>query len=128
VYAPTGPRIRLRFFGGGDFKQRDAHAPDLAAIGYASGVPMGGQLPARAREHAPRFLVHALKDPDGANLDRVQIVKAWLKADGSTNERVYDVAVSDGRQPDPHTGKFKDLRPTIDLEQASYTNSIDAVS
>jgi hypothetical protein len=128
VYATTGPRIRLRFFGGWNFEHRDAYAPDLAAIGYARGVPMGGQLPAGQGERAPQFLVHALKDPDGANLDRIQIVKAWLKADGSTSERVYDVAVSDGRQPDPHTGKFKDLRPTVDLEQASYTNSIGAVS
>lgn len=128
VYATTGPRIRLRFFGGWDFEPADASAPDLAAIGYSKGVPMGARLEEQPGAGAPEFLLHALKDPDGANLDRLQIIKGWLNADGSTSERVYDVALSNGRQVDPLTGKAEDLRSTVNVEQASYTNRLGAVS
>jgi hypothetical protein len=129
VYATTGPRIKLRFFGGWNFEQSDANAPDLAAIGYSKGVPMGGRLERRAgAAGAPKFLLHALKDPDGANLDRVQIVKGWLNADGSTAERVYNVALSNERQVDAATGKVQDLRSTVNIKQASYTNTLGAVS
>jgi hypothetical protein len=128
VYATTGPRIRLRFFAGWDFEAKDAAAPDLAAIGYSRGVPMGARLEGQAGNRAPRFLVHALKDPDGANLDRVQIIKGWLNRDGSTGERIYDVALSNDRRLDPLTGKAEDLRSTVNLEKASYSNTIGAVS
>jgi hypothetical protein len=128
VYATTGPRIRLRFFAGWDFEASDATAPDLAAIGYSKGVPMGAHLQRSRDEGAPSFLVYALKDPDGANLDRVQIIKGWLNNDGSTGERVYDVALSNNRSVDPLTGKAEALRSTVNVEEASYSNSIGAVS
>jgi hypothetical protein len=128
VYATTGPRIRLRFFAGWDFEAKDAFAPDLATIGYSRGVPMGARLEGDAGNKAPRFLVHALKDPAGANLDRVQIIKGWLNRDGSTGERIYDVALSNERSLDPLTGKAEDLRSTVNVEKASYSNTIGAVS
>jgi hypothetical protein len=128
VYATTGPRIMLRFFGGWNFRPGDATAPDLADIGYGKGVPMGGQLASAPDDTAPRFLVHALKDPDGANLDRVQIIKGWLDDKGVAQEQVYDVALSDGRQVDPATGKAAELRSTVDIKQASYTNAVGAGS
>jgi len=128
VYATTGPRIALRFFGGWDFAPADAAATDIAGIGYARGVPMGGQLPAGAKDGAPRFLVHALKDPLGANLDRVQIIKGWLDEQGVSRERIYDVALSDGRSVDPVTGKAPPVASTVDVEKATYTNSVGAVS
>ncbi|MFT4520425.1 MAG: hypothetical protein ACI9JM_002828 [Halioglobus sp.] len=128
VYATTGPRIKLRFFGGWNFEDEDSKASDFAAIGYAEGVPMGGRLKPREGDGPPTFLVHALKDPDGANLDRVQIIKGWLNADGSTAERVYHVALSNHRKVDPKTGKVGDLRSTVDLKSATYSNSVGAVS
>lgn len=128
VYATTGPRIQLRFFGGWNFEPGDASAPDHVAIGYQKGVPMGGRLEQQAGIGAPQFLVHALKDPDGANLDRVQIVKGWLADDGGVREKVYNVALSNERQVDPRTGKVPSLQSTVDLEQATYSNTIGAVS
>ena len=95
VYASTGPRITLRFFGGWDFAAEDAKSDDFVATGYARGVPMGGDLPLRVGDLVPTFLLRALQDPDGADLDRVQIVKGWIDTDGQTHERVYDVVSSD---------------------------------
>jgi len=128
VYATTGPRIALRFFGGWDFQAADATAPNLADIGYEKGVPMGSVLSAGGGPGAPAFLVHALKDPEGANLDRIQIVKGWLDADGSARERVYDVALPTGRPVDPDTGKAAPVQSTVNLETASYNNTVGAVS
>ncbi|MEP5766089.1 MAG: DUF3604 domain-containing protein [Halieaceae bacterium] len=128
VYATTGPRIALRFFGGWDFDPEAANAPDLADIGYRKGVPMGGRLQGDGGDKPPQFLVHALKDPDGANLDRIQIVKGWLNSNGATQERVYEVALSDDRRVDPVTGKAEALRSNVNIEQASYSNSIGAAS
>jgi hypothetical protein len=100
TYATTGPRMRVRFFGGWEFDGTDAARRDLAALGYATGVPMGGDLlPAPEGATAPSFLVFALRDPTGANLDRVQIIKGWMDAEGNPKEKVYDVAWSDNRQP-----------------------------
>jgi hypothetical protein len=118
VYASTGPRIRLRFFGGFDFSAPDAEAKDIAAVGYAKGVPMGGDLKASARR-VPTFLIAAAKDPNGANLDRIQIVKGWLGEDGKAGETVYDVALSDDR-----TDGSKPVGNTVNLETGHYTNSI----
>jgi hypothetical protein len=118
VYATTGPRITLRFFGGYDFSEEDAEAGDLASVGYAKGVPMGGDL-SRSGDRPPTFLVAVRKDPVGANLDRVQIVKGWLEADGSTHEKVFDVALSDGR-----TDGSESVGNTVDLTTGEYTNSI----
>jgi len=95
VYATTGPRMTVRFFGGWDYTQADAQAGNLAATGYGKGVPMGGDLRKPPQGKAPTFLVAALKDPYSGNLDRIQIVKGWLNADGTTGEKVRDVPGSD---------------------------------
>jgi Protein of unknown function (DUF3604) len=128
VYATTGPRIALRFFGGWNFKPADIDSPDLADIGYSGGVPMGGMLHKTGNRQSPRFLVKALKDPDGANLDRIQIVKGWRDADGILHEQVFDVALSDARTVDATTGKAPPLASTVNIKQASYSNSIGAAS
>jgi hypothetical protein len=123
VYATTGPRMTVRLFGGWDFKAADAFRNDLPAIGYKKGVPMGGDLTAAPKGKAPSFLVAAMRDPDGANLDRIQMVKGWLDAKGAVHERVYDVAVSDGRKI--FKGKaIKKVGTTVDLKSATYANSI----
>ena len=124
VYATTGPRMTVRFFGGWDFAAADL-AKDWVAAGYARGVPMGGDL--KAGSGAPRFIVSALKDPMGANLDRVQVVKGWYGTDGQLNERVYDVAWSDADTRKPGAGgKLAAVGNTVDIAKASYTNSIGA--
>ena len=97
TYATTGPRMIVRFFGGWDFEPGDANNRLPARVGYTKGVPMGGDLSAAPQGKSPSFLVAALKDPIGANLDRIQIIKGWLGKDGQTQERIYDVAVSGGR-------------------------------
>ncbi len=126
VYATTGPRMRVRFFGGWGFEPGDALRRDLALIGYTKGVPMGADLPApEAAAKAPTFLVYALRDPIGANLDRIQIVKGWLDAGGNPQEKVYDVAWSGGRQPGPN-GKLPLVGDTVDLTIPSWTNTIGA--
>jgi hypothetical protein len=91
VYATTGPRMRVRMFGGFEFNEKDAFRSDLPAIGYAVGVPMGGDLNRAPVGKHPVFLLSAVKDPDGANLDRIQIIKGWQNADGELEEKVYDV-------------------------------------
>ena len=166
TYATTGPRMRVRFFGGWNLSDADLQSADWIAAGYAKGVPMGGELdnPAKGAElpaeavgvastdrsddlagqnrgtndqnqagndsaagvaEAPSFLVVANKDPNGANLDRVQIVKGWLDADGESHERVFDVAWSGDRQPDKN-GKLAAVGNTVDLTTARYSNSIGA--
>jgi hypothetical protein len=124
VYATTGSRMVVRFFGGWDYASRDVSHPDFPAIGYKKGVPMGSDLPQQQAARAPVFMVAAMKDPDGANLDRIQIVKGWLDAAGNTHEKVYDVALSDGREGDARTGKAPPVGSTVDVAQATYTNSI----
>ena len=128
TYATTGPRMSLRVFGGWDFEATDLNQPDWVAAGQVRGVPMGGDLPARQAGAAPTFMVQALKDPMGANLDRVQIIKGWLQADGQTAERVYDVALSDGRRVDPEIGKAPPVGSTVDVAAATYSNSIGAAA
>jgi uncharacterized protein DUF3604 len=100
TYATTGTRIRVRVFGGFDFVADDLYRSDFAKHGYATGVPMGGDLRTAPAGKAPAFIIQALRDPDGANLDRLQIIKGWLDAGGKTHERIWDIAVSDGRQID----------------------------
>ncbi len=121
VYATTGSRIGLRFFGGWDFSMQDAQSPNLARRGYQSGVPMGGDL-GKAGGAAPGFMVLAIKDPHAANLDRIQIVKGWLDKRGNTQEKVYNVAVSDDRRID-RRGKVKSMQSTIQEDGASYLNN-----
>ena len=123
VYASTGPRITVRFFGGWEFLSDDVHRPDFVRIGYEKGVPMGGDLSAAPAGSAPRFMIAALKDPDGANLDRVQVIKGWRDADGELHEQVYNVAVSDGRRIG-RDGSVDPVGSTVDVADASYTNTI----
>ena len=127
VYGTTGSRIRVRFFGGWNFGKEDVERPDFAEIGYAKGVPMGGDLMKRSKSEAPRFMVLATKDPDGANLDRIQIIKGWLGKDGTVRNKIYDVALSDGRKVDRRTGKAPSVGSTVDVANATYTNSIGEV-
>jgi len=115
----------VRFFGGWDYSDQDLNSRQPAFRGYDKGVPMGGDLPAQTGEGAPTFMVYALRDPIGANLDRVQIVKGWLDAEGATQEQVYDVAWSDGRLPGAD-GKVPAVGSTVDVAAANWTNTIGA--
>jgi hypothetical protein len=123
TYATTGPRILVRVFGGWDFVADDVHRPDFARHGYANGVPMGGDLTRGPSGAAPKFVVRAVRDPDGANLDRVQMVKGWMDGTGKTHEKVYDIAWSDDRMPG-EGGKLPLVGETVDVANASYTNTI----
>ena len=125
TYATTGPRIPVRFFGGWEFTDDDLRSRAPAFVGYQKGVPMGGDLPPAAKgKDAPTFMVYALRDPIGANLDRIQIIKGWLDKDGKTHERIYDVAVSDGRTIDADGRCKTPVGNTVDLEAANWTNTI----
>lgn len=124
VYATTGTRITLRLFAGWDFVADDAHRPDFAAHGYRHGVPMGGDLRSAPEGKAPSFVVRALRDPDWANLDRIQIVKGWLDNDGELQERIYDIAVSDGREIDADGRCLTPVGSTVNLDDATFTNGI----
>jgi len=125
VYATTGPRMVVRFFGGWDFDARDAESRLPARAGYTKGVPMGGDLRQAPAGKAPTFLVAALKDPIGANLDRYQIVKGWMDAHGQLHEKVYDVAWSGGRKPG-EDGKLPPVGNTVDVASATWRNTIGA--
>ena len=125
VYATSGPRIAVRMFGGFNFKAADARAVDIAVPGYQRGVPMGGDLAAAPRGKAPGFLVHAVKDPESGNLDRVQMVKGWLDAAGERHEKVYDIIWSGTRRPDAQ-GRLPAVGNTVDVKTATYTNDIGA--
>ena len=125
VYATTGPRIMVRFFGSFDFVPEDANSRLPADVGYTKGVPMGGDLQTAPAGKAPSFLVAALKDPFNGNLDRIQIVKGWLDDQGETQEMVYDVVWSGDRQPDAD-GKLPSVGNTVDVANATWTNTIGA--
>jgi hypothetical protein len=125
VYATTGTRMLVRLFAGWDFTAADLARSDFAAQGYARGVPMGAELPEAPAGRAPVFLVQAMRDSDGANLDRIQMVKGWLDADGRMHERVYDIAWSGKRKP-ARDGKLPAVGNTVDVAQATYDNSIGA--
>ncbi len=126
TYATTGPRIPVRFFGGWDFTDEDLRSRQPAFRGYEKGVPMGGDLqPASKGKSAPNFMVYALRDPVGANLDRIQIIKGWLGKDGKTREKVYDVVWAGERVPDGND-KLPPVGNTVDIEAATWTNTIGA--
>ncbi len=128
VYATTGTRIRVRVFGGWDFKPDEVSRYDFVAEGYKRGVPMGGDLPKAFEGKSPTFMIRALRDPDGANLDRIQIIKGWVDKKGETHERIFDVAVSDNRMIGPDGRCKKPVGSTVDLDKATYTNTIgDAI-
>lgn len=126
VYATTGSRIVLRFFGGWNYAPGSVHSPYFETIGYRDGVPMGGEL-TPGSDGAPTFMVQAMKDPDAANLDQVQIIKGWIDEQGKTHEQIYYVALSDDRGVDPDTGLPELVGSTVDLEKTSFTNTIGAV-
>ena len=125
TYATTGTRIVVRFFGGWDYGANEVFRPDAVEIGYRKGVPMGGDLSARpAGGKAPVFMVGAMKDPWSGNLDRIQIIKGWIDDDGERQERVYDVAVSDGRTIDGDGRCRTPVGNTVNVADASYLNTI----
>ncbi|MGF9761726.1 DUF3604 domain-containing protein [Microvirga sp. 0TCS3.31] len=127
TYGTTGPRMIVRFFGGWDFAAQDATSRLPAQTGYTKGVPMGGELREAPQGKSPTFLVAALKDPLGANLDRYQIVKGWLTRDGKLEEKVYDVAWADAERRRPGAdGKLPSVGDTIDVANATWTNTIGA--
>jgi len=126
TWGTSGPRITVRFFGGFHMKDVTPGGEDWVRAGYSNGVSMGGELKAAAANGAPTFAVWAIKDPESAHLDRIQIVKGWSEG-GTSQEKVYDVVWSDGRVKDPATGKLPAVGNTVDLKTATYTNTIGAV-
>ena len=128
VYATTGDRPVVRVFAGWDFTPSDRDRPDFAENGYAHGVPMGGNLSKAPAGKRPAFMVHALRDPDGPNLDRIQIIKGWLGKDGKAQERIFDVAVSGGRKIGADGRCKTPVGNTVDVANATYTNTIGAPS
>jgi hypothetical protein len=125
TYATTGTRIVVRFFGGFDYEASDANSRNPAIVGYTKGVPMGGDIGPAPDGKVPTFLVAALKDPIGGNLDRYQIVKGWLDGNGETHEKVYDVVWSGDRKPGAD-GKLPAVGNTVDVANATWTNTIGA--
>lgn len=123
VYATTGTRMAVRLFGGYEFTEADAKSRNPAVAGYGKGVPMGGDLGAPPEGKVPTFLIAALKDPIGANLDRYQIIKGWLDEKGETHEKVYDVVWSGDRKRGAD-GKVPAVGNTVDVANATWTNSI----
>ena len=123
TYATSGPRMRVQLFAGWEFPANAERAEDFASIGYQYGIPMGGDLTANGAAQAPQFIVRAVKDPLGANLDRVQMVKGWVNAAGEQLETVYDIDWAGERQPDAN-GKLPPVGNTVDVQTARYTNSI----
>jgi hypothetical protein len=123
VYATTGTRLRVRVFAGWDFTHDDLNRPDFARYGYEQGVPMGGNLSHSVENQSPRFLVRALRDTDGANLDRIQIVKGWVSQDGEAKEKIYNIAWSGDRKKDTK-GNIPPVGNTVNTSNATYSNSI----
>ena len=127
TYATTGPRMTVRFFGGWDFGPEDLQSRLLANVGYDKGVPMGGDLTSAPVGKAPTFLVGAVRDPIGANLDRIQIVKGWLDSNGDLQEQVFDVVWSDtDTRQAGSDGKIPAVGNTVDVENATWSNTIGA--
>lgn len=126
TYATTGPRIALRLFGGWGFEPGFLDDPDWVELAYATGVPMGGTLQPGERGQTPEFVVLATKDPIGANLDRLQIIKGWVDNEGNTHEKLYDVAGAGEREIDPESGLLTEVGNTVNIAEASYSNDIGA--
>ena len=126
IYGTTGSRMAVRFFGGWEFTEQDINNRQPAFTGYNKGIPMGGDLSKKPKDAAsPTFMVLALRDPIGANLDRIQIIKGWLDDKGKTHENIYDVAWSGERKPDSN-GKLPPVGNTVDVKNANWTNTIGA--
>ncbi len=124
VYSTTGTRLKVRVFAGWDFAKTDLDRSDFAENGYQGGVPMGGDLSKAPKGKSPGFLVRAIRDADGADLDRVQIIKGWLDKSGKTHEKIYDVAVSDGRAIGKDGRCKTPVGNTVNVKEATYTNAI----
>ncbi len=124
VYATTGTRLKVRVFAGWHFKEGDLNRPDFARYAYANGVPMGGDLTGARQGKLPTLLIQAVKDPDWANLDRVQVIKGWIDGEGKARERVYDVAVSGDRKVDADGRCRESVGNTVNVKDASFNNSI----
>ena len=122
TYATSGPQMAVRFFGGWDYQPAILERANVIEQAYAGGVPMGGEL-SKAGKKAPKFLILANKDALGANLDRIQVIKGWVDADGTTHDKVFDVAWAGERQPGAD-GKLPPVGNTVDLATATYRNSI----
>jgi hypothetical protein len=126
TYATSGPRISLRFFGSFNYSADMMESVTLLEQAYARGVPMGGTLRAPGKlSSAPTFALWAAKDPEGANLDRLQVIKGWVDAQGATHEKIFDVAFSDDRKKTAD-GKVPPVGATVDVASATYTNTIGA--
>ena len=125
IYATTGSRMMVRFFGGWEFTAQDVNSRSPAFVGYRKGVPMGGDMPKAGGAKAPTFMVYALRDPIGANLDRIQIIKGWMDGQGKTHEKVYDVTWSGDRKKGAN-GKLPPVGDTVDVKNANWTNTIGA--
>ena len=125
TFGTSGVRIKVRLFGGWDFHPDVLNQKDWVKTGYETAYRWAATFPKKAGK-APTFIVWAVKDPDDGNLDRIQIIKGWTKS-GQIFEKVYDVAWSGGRKPDPVTGKVPPVGNTVDVKNATYTNSIGAV-
>ena len=124
VYATTGTRLKVRVFAGWKYQESDLDRSDFAEHGYDNGVPMGGDLSDAPKGKAPSLLIRAVRDADGANLDRVQVIKGWSDKDGQTHEKIYDVAVSDHRKIGRDGRCKKSVGSTVDVKEATYSNSI----
>lgn len=124
VYATTGSRMTVRVFAGWNFKSSDVQRPDFAKSGYQHGVPMGGDLKKARKDKSPTFVIRALRDVDGANLDRVQIIKGWMDSKGKLHERVYDAMCSDSRAINKNGRCSRPVGNTVNVKKATYTNSI----
>jgi hypothetical protein len=129
TFGVSGPHIKVRFFGGWGYNKDVVNASDWVKQSYAGGVPMGADLPpmpSGGKGTAPTFVVWAVKDPTSANLDRIQIIKGWTQ-NGQSFEKIYDVAWSGDRQPDKWTRRVPAIQSTVDIEKATYTNSVGSV-
>ncbi len=126
VYATTGTRMQVRFFASWDYKKDDALRPDFAKHAYDMGVPMGSDITNGPKGKAPTFLIRAVRDPDGANLDRIQVIKGWVDKKGERHEKIYDAAVSDSRKIGKDGRAHQVVGSSINANKASYTNSIGA--
>ena len=122
TFATSGPRMKVRFFAGYDFDARSLQNPDWLKSAYQSGVAMGSDLSKDGKSRPPVFLIMAAKEPDGANLDRIQVVKGWVQ-NGKPMEKIYNVAWSGKRQMDK-SGKLPPVGNTVDAKSARYNNSI----
>jgi hypothetical protein len=125
TFGTSGPRIKVRLFGGWGYDPALLKRKDWVRAAYGGGVPMGGDLPP-AKGKAPTFVVWAVKDPTAGNLDRIEIVKGWTK-NGQSFEKIHDVAWSGNRKPDRWTGRIAPVRSTVDIDKATYTNTVGSV-